>query len=387
MKHMDILDRELRKMAEQERWTAPDSLREKTEQMLAGLPEKQKEGKRRKAVGRKYLLLAAVLAALTGMTVGAAELFRWNERAEEAFHHPTEEEKDAMTLAGIAKEQNVSVSDQGITVTAVQTLMDTNTLYILLDVQSEEAVMNGTGYFTRTDEDGDGQSEEAFYAIGQPGDGLSTETGEDGWLFRNIGMSWTPQAPNDAPITPGNQGYLEIWAIKDEEKAWPGEGITISFNQYSYMTADENGKADQAMYVEGSWELQIPFSDDMRQLEKRYEPHYEIEIDGVPVELKAVELSPLSLKLVFDLDDKLALQEAKAPNGEDWCAYELQFAGFLDKEGNKIDCGFGGSIGGWDYETREAVEVIQFTRYVDLDEVGALLLGTEGMTEITEVPL
>ena len=63
------------------------------------------------------------------------------------------------------------------------------------------------------------------------------------------------------------------------------------------------------------------------------------------------------------------------------------FAGFLDKEGNKIDCGFGGSIGGWDYETREAVEVIQFTRYVDLDEVGALLLGTEGMTEITEVPL
>ena len=100
---------------------------------------------------RRVIWTAAALAAMFGTTVAAAELFRWNEQAADYFNNPPQEVQNEMVAQGVAMEQSASATDQGITVTVKQTVQDDNRLYILLDVQCEEAVIDDNSFFDKWD--------------------------------------------------------------------------------------------------------------------------------------------------------------------------------------------------------------------------------------------
>ncbi len=355
------IDEQIRREAEKEQWKLPASCEKRLEQILTELPDSITEEKNRIKLwrSRKSLLLAAALAALVGTTAMASGLFHWDQRAVENFNQPTEEEQNAMTMEGMAKEQTASVTDAGITVTAKQTVQDKNTLYILLDIRTEEAIIDGNGGFDRSDENGE---------YGSPW--IITEN-ED--ALNNVSMGFSPDSPSFAELS--DHGYYEISALKSMEQEWTENQITISFTEYSYYTY-ENGDTIPHT-IKGNWTLVLPLGEDTMLEASVFEPQQPVEIKGIPVRVKRVELSPLSLLLTFDMDDLDKLKEVCDTGEEDIYLMETEFSGFLDRSGEELHAGMGGMSGKYDFENREIIRQIGLDTYVDTDQVKAVLLGEE----------
>lgn len=350
-------DEQIREMAQKEVWNMPDSYIAYIGQVLDRLPDKMDEKKRTGFSKKRIMVLAAALAAVLGTTAMASELFQWNKKAVENFNHPTKEEQDTMTMEGIAREQTVSATDAGITITAKQTVQDKNSLYILLDIQAKDKIIDGNGGFDNPDDNGE---------YGHPC--IFTE---DGDVFNNISMSFTPDTPVFSELS--DHGYYEIFAIKDPDREWNEDSVTVNFTEYSYYTY-ENGDSIPHR-IEGNWELTLSLGEDTKLHTDVYELNRKVDISGMPLTVKRVELSPLSLILVFDLDDVNQIRETRYQDQEDVFIRETQFAGFLDKNGEEIDCGWGGMSGKHDLEKREDIVEMSLSRFVDVDEIGAILLG------------
>ena len=98
---------------------------------------------------------------------------------------------------------------------------------------------------------------------------------------------------------------------------------------------------------------------------------------GIPVLVKRIELSPLSLIIVYDMDDLNHLQEVLYSGQEDVFIFETQFTGFLDQDGEEISCGWKGMSGDYDFENREICSQMTLSRYVDTEDISAILLGDD----------
>lgn len=355
------LDRHIRQLAKTEPWSAPASLEDRVEQLLHSLPDTPKEEEMRHSLlsGRKrYFVLAAALAAMLGTTAAAAGLFSWHEKAAEHFANPTQEEQDIMTQEGIAQEQKASVSDAGITITAVQTVQDKNRLYILLEVDAEDDIIDGNGLFGNADTNGNYAPE---------------LIAKDTEAFNNISMAFTPDTPSFGELS--NHGYYEIFAMKTPNREWQEDEITVQFSEYSYYTYENGGTTPHK--AEGNWTLTLPLGEAETAKTSVYEPEGQVELSGVPIAIKRVELSPLSIVLVFDMDDVERLQKEVYGDAEDVFLYELQPSGFLDENGQKVPFRMGGMSGDYDFDSREIRHVITFEQFVDAKKITALLLGDE----------
>lgn len=360
MKEQKKADEQIRRMAEREVWNTPDSCKNYVEQILETLPDTPvKEEKIGMRFQKRSLILAAALAALVGTTVMASGLFVWHEKAAENFGNPTEEEQNAMATEGLAREQHVSVTDAGITITAKQTVQDKNTLYILLDIQAEEAVIDGNGGFDNPKEDG---------TYDKPW--LITEQ-ED--AFGNVSMGFTPDTPAFEALS--DHGYYEISALKTIGRAWTEQEVTIQFTEYSYYTYENGDTVPHT--IRGDWTLTLPLGEDTVQNVRVYEPKQPVDICGVSVQVKRVEVSPLSLLLVFDMDDRDRLTETLYPNETDVYLKETQVFGFLDQDGNEIPIRMGGMSGSYDYDSREVTVQMGLGNYLDVEQLDCVLLGEE----------
>ncbi len=348
-------------MAEKEVWKVPKSCEEKVERILETLSEaSEKEETMRYLKKKRTFLLVAALVAVLGTTVAAAGIFQWREQAVENFGNPTKEEQDKMALEGIAMEQKASATDAGITITAQQTVQDKNTLYILLDVQAEEKILDGNGGFDNPEEDG---SYKEPWIVTQEED-----------AFSNISMGFSPDTPAFGELT-DHESY-EISALKSMEKEWNEESVTIHFTEYSYYTY-ENGDTIPHKF-RGDWTLVLPLGEETNLEMTQYKPVEPVELSGVPMQIKRVEVSPLSLLVVFDMDDVLKLQETVyTEDSEDIVLSELDFTGFLDQDGQEITARIGGQSGKYNYDTREIIHQIGLENYINPDKITTLLLGEE----------
>lgn len=369
MERMREIDEQIRGRAEEEEWNVSDSCKEQVERILEGLPEISVKSEQKGSLcARRIFLLAAVLAAAVGTTVVASELFQWNEKAVEQFDYPTEEEQNTMTMNGIAKEQNSSATDAGITITAEQTVQDSGCLYILLDIRADEAIIDGNSGFDNPDENVD---------YGEPW--ILTEE-ED--IFTNVSMGFSPDTPVFSELS--DHGYYEIYALKSQEKELQEDSVTIKFTEYNYYTY-ENGDTIPHK-IRGEWTLTLPLGADTMDEPQVYEPNKPIDVAGMTVNVKRVELSSLSLNLVFDMDDMKRLEEKLYAGQTDTFIYETQFAGFLDKEGNEIPCGWNGMSGKYDYEKREVIYQMGLSSFVDVKQVSTVLLGDKKVSVPLEDP-
>lgn len=311
--------------------------------------EEEKRSRKRMFSKRKMVILVAALVAAFGTTAVAAEFFKWNEKAVEYFDVPAETLQDEMVSKGVAKEQNVSATDNGITVTAVQTIKDEHRVYILLDIQANENVIDANGGF--------GQFE------------LFTKTPD---MFVNIGGSFA-EGTEEGKLS--KQGYYEWDAMIDSEKMLDDDSIMLELNDFCYYTY-ENGSSGTPHTVEGNWNLEIPLGKETEGLTKIYEVNREVMMSGMPVTVNRVEISPITLQISYKATELDELREQVYGGNEDIHLEEIYVHGFLNKEGEEILCGYGGTIGERN-EKGEELLTVGLGTIIDVESVSAVLLGEE----------
>lgn len=338
---------------EQEFPEVPASVHQTVLETLNNLEEKRK---RRPMKKTKWLILAAVLTATFGLTVAAAELFNWQSKTVETFGEPTKEVQNTLTMEGVAKEQEISVTDKGITITAVQTMNDENVFYALLLVTAEEEIIDGSGYF------------------GNPSPQLFTKNPD---AFCNISMSF-----QDTPIgEPSKQGYYEIYALKNIWEEWQEDSVTISFENYSYdiFNKPKEELTDftdcTSSVIEGKWELVLPLGEVQTDNTVKIKEPIQVSMQGVPVTIEELTLTPLALKICYCLNDIENLHQTVYSSAEDAFLEELFISGYVDKNGNEIECGFTASGGG--RKNGYDILLMGLGQAIDVHEIQAILLGSE----------
>lgn len=321
---------------------------------LENLNDRGKEKHIRKT---KWLILAAALTATFGLTVAAAELFDWNPKAAKTFGEPVKEVQDTLTMDGVAKEQEISVTDNGITVSAVQTMNDENVFYALLLVTAENEIIDGSGYF------------------GNPTPKLITKNPD---AFCNISMDFL-----DMPIAePSTQGYYEVYALKKIGAEWQEESITISLENYSYdiynkpkaeLTDSTDCTSD---LIGGKWELTMPLGEVQTDNTIKITQPVQVIMQGVPVTIEELTLTPLAVKISYSLADVEKLHQEVYSSEEDVYLQELFLSGFVDKNGKETECGFTASSGRYTPDGKDIL-LMGLGQAVDVHEVQAILLGNE----------
>lgn len=315
-------------------------------------PSVKKGGNTMKIKKRRVIWAAAALAAMFGTTVAAAELFQWNEQAADYFNNPPQEVQNEMVAQGVAMEQNDSVTDQGITVTVKQTVQDNNRIYILLDVQCEEALIDDNSGFDKWD--------------------VITKDSE---AFSNLGASFAESAPIGKKEEKTSRGYYEITGLKTYGREWNEDSITLDLGQFNYLTYEEDGLGTQHV-IDGNWKLEIPLGEQTQALTKVYEPGSQVMVSGMPVTVKRVEISPISAVVVYDLEDVQNVTNTAQANEEDVFLYELQLSGFRYDNGETELNGAGGGMSSyWDREAGEDIYEIGLCGMIEPERVEAILLG------------
>lgn len=305
---------------------------------------------------RKAAALVAAMVAVLGTTamVVAEELW-WNQKAAEAFDNPAPELQEQMSERGIAEEQTASVTENGITVTAVQTIKDSNRIYMLFHITSEEAVIDGnSGFDTWNMMTGEGENLLTGYC-NSSGGGMLTDTG--------IGTLKT-------------EGFYYWDILLEEGSEWNGDSLAVSLSDFTYYTyGNQTDTADAHLHrIEGNWELNLHFTD-AAEMSRTFDLNQEILISGVPVKICSVTLTPLTLSVHYDLDSVRELKEAVYAGKEDVFLQELFPAGLVDEGGNRIEQGYGATTG---YQTaEEEVLTVGLSTVVDVESVYGVLLGEE----------
>ena len=215
--------------------------------------------------GRKMLtvMLAAALAVM--MLTGAAVYTRWSHSAENRYK-PTQQIKEQAEKSGLSVmleetkgSQNpnevLSVTDQGITITAVQTIVDNYHAEIVFRIEGFDLPENELPFVWPTVSiDGDeyfGGSQTGWFYDGlttnEKGEtvyassGLPVQLGEDGCLIL------------DMVADDGSLEYTHYINFEETDGRYMGKEIVCSFRSVGLQSHEKAG--DPIPQVEGNWEL------------------------------------------------------------------------------------------------------------------------------------
>lgn len=310
-----------------------------TEKEIDGVKQMSKHKSMRKA-----FLVAVLAAAMLGTTAFAAELL-WNDKAAEQFNDPSEELQQKTLENGVAEMQYTSATDQGITVTAVQSLQDESRVYMLLKVESEEPVIDGNSLFE---------------GLELTADGLDMHD-----LFVNMGGGFVDK--EEQLLT--KEGYYAIDAMKNPETVWNGDMLHIALSDYSFYTYE--GDDWGGKHIDGNWNLDISLTD-ASFLSKTIEVNEDFDYNGVPVTINYVKVSPLSVFISYDRAD---MDRVVRDQDETLQLFSFEL---LDKEGKSLleNAELGGISSKY---TEDAIEVlIGINGVVNMDDLGQIILGKDG---------
>ena len=182
----------------------------------------------------KILLTAAVLAALLATLTGAAVFTRWSTSTQTRYN-PSEEIKQQAEKSGLsvmleeskgAEEPNevLSVTDQGITITAVQTIVDSFHAEIIFRIEGFDLPENKEpSVWPTVTIDGN----QDFYVS------------QSGWFLDGT--------------TDGRLEYTHYISFQETDGRYMGKEIVFSFHSIDYQSGQKAGMPEPQ--VEGNWEL------------------------------------------------------------------------------------------------------------------------------------
>ena len=233
--------------------------------MIYNLTAQMKETQPRKRSSRKLMIVAMAAVMLMATLTGAAVFTRWSKTAQNRYN-PSEDIKEQAEKSGLSVmleetkgEENtnevLSVTDQGITITAVQTIVDNYHAEIIFRIEGFELPEDKLPHvWPVVSIDGD-----KHFGGGQSGwfyDGLTTnENGE------------TVYASNGLPVQSDDEGCLILDMVADDgsleythyisfaetDGRYIGKEIVCSFQSVDFQSHEKAGMP--IPQVEGNWEL------------------------------------------------------------------------------------------------------------------------------------
>lgn len=216
---------------------------------------------------RRLALIAAAAVVLLACLTGAAAFTRWS-RSAQAKYDPSQEVKEQAEKSGLsvmledtnaAEDPNevLSVTDQGITVTAVQTIVDNYRAELTFRIEGFALPENATpGIWPEITIDG----QDDFYAMqtGQFYHGtMWNDAGE--WVYVSTGEPVQygddefQTAIMDYVADDGSLEYTHYITFDEADGRWLDKEIVVAFHSIN-VQSDEKAGADVPM-VEGNWEL------------------------------------------------------------------------------------------------------------------------------------
>ena len=307
--------------------------------------QEQEAGKMKKAPKKRMILLAAAFVALVGTTAAAAGIFQWNERAGQVFE-ADEETRNELTMNQMAEDVSQTVTDQGITITAIQIIQDKNRFYALFVVTAEDPDMQITS---------DCSLDYTLDFVGN----------EDPFIARGWGFV------GEYEQEVSNTRYFEIRGTKHEQS---NEDLIMNLHFTGLRGEPEIKAGEGELLVSGNWDFSLNIrTSDMIS----HEVNQAYELDGYSTHIETVAFSPLSMTIVYDGADVRAME-----TGEEVCLDQLDElralypTGVRYEDGTVMDEGLmiplveGFSNGEETYELR-----LPFDKVVDPERITALLIG------------
>lgn len=222
----------------------------------------------RRRGGKKLLLVGLAAAVVLGTLTGAAVFTRWS-RSTQAYYNPSQEIKEQAEKSGLsvmlenkAEETDpsevVSATDQGITVTAVQSIVDNYEAHLTFRIEGFDLP--------------EGKLPWAFWDPDITIDGQHFYHGASAWFFngttRDENGKWV-YASNGQPVAFGDDEFqsaiLEYVAadgsmeyiidinFQDTSGAYLGKEIAVHFTGFGIQSDEKAGMPE--LLVEGDWEL------------------------------------------------------------------------------------------------------------------------------------
>lgn len=233
-----------------------------------------KTGRKKNMKKRFFIVLAAVIASL-GVTAAAAHVIQWNGKLAQRFG-ANEQQQNQLVSDGAMASVGQTVTENGLTVTALQTLGDKNGVYLLFSVKAPEGItlLDTNGLDIDVDIEGAG---------------------------RNFGLTCGFMDNSDLTASPSgaaNERYYEVYLDNREKEDWNGKTITVDFANLTDAEAYDSLTGNKRVVVEGNWRLSwtLSYSEQLQtfDINKTYE------VNGHEVVVKSVSLSPLTMTLELD---------------------------------------------------------------------------------------
>ena len=340
--------------------------------MIYNLTAQMKETQPRKGSRRKLMLVAMAAVMLLATLTGAAVFTRWSTTAQIRYN-PSQDLKEQAEKSGLSVmleetkgEENpnevLSVTDQGITITAVQTIVDNYHAEIIFRIEGFELPEDELPHvWPVVSIDGDkrfGGSQTGWFYNGlttndngetvYASTGLPVQSDEEGCLILDM-------VAND-----GSLEYTHYINFEETDGRYMGKKIICSFQSVGFQSHQKAGMP--VPQVEGNWELKWTLTGNSDSI--TVTPNAEIGDSGVI--LLEAEIGQKTICARYKVDELW----------EDWNELGIlpqAVYGVRMKDGSEYICGAGTS----GFEDLE--NMIYFTEYdisdaiLDISQVESLM--------------
>lgn len=233
--------------------------------MIYNLTAQMKETQPRKRSSRKLMIVALAATMLLATLTGAAVFTRWSTTAQIRYN-PSEDVKEQAEKSGLsvmleetkgAENPNevLSVTDQGITITAVQTIVDNYHAEIIFRIEGFELPEEELPH--------------VWPVVSIDGD-KHFGGGQSGWFYNGLTTNEngeTVYASNGLPVQSDEEGCLILDMVADDgsleythyisfaetDGRYIGKEIVCSFQSVDFQSHEKAGMPSPQ--VEGNWEL------------------------------------------------------------------------------------------------------------------------------------
>lgn len=319
---------------------------------------KKNKGQRKKKRHFGAVTAAAAVLICTSITAAAAVFFHWNNIVVEKFEID-EVQQERLVEEGVAHEVNASVTDQGVTISTEQALMDSKYIYLLIKIEApEDIILPDSLFFEKFELTLDGRQPDFSY-----GAGVMDENTND------------------------NISYWEIW-INNMVFAQDFQNKILGIH-FENLTKNVEKANSGTKLIDGKWDLEwnMVYEDS----ETVFELNKEVPEFGMTV--KSIALSPISIEVLYDWEKKKIPIDAMNENGEAFIAYEYVeppvVIAFRMKDGSRQEIGISGpGITGY-IDEKTASEYrwsVGMGKVVTVSDVEAVIfseLGGEREVEVT----
>ena len=306
------------------------------ERMIRQLSARQAQPKAQFSV-RRAVWIAAAAVMLVGMLTGAAAFTRWSQTAQTKYN-PSQEVKEQAEQSGLSVMLNdnsgevLSVEDQDITITAVQTLVDEYGADITFRIEGFD-IPEGRYPSVWPEITIDGTTN--FYTY-QGGDFLM-----DGEVFE----------------------YTHHITFQESAGKYFGKEIVVQFDSLDIQSEVPAGFPETA--VDGNWELRWTFTGTEEAI--HITPNMEIGDSGVT--LLEAEIGQMTLRTVYQLESYWAGWETLKTFQPRLCAVRIQ-------DGTEITC-YASTEGYQDMDNLIFFVESSMDGILDLSQVESLIFHTD----------